>query len=159
MATRSGSVDPGLLLWVLQHTNMTEPEMASALEEDSGLMGLAGSADMRVVLARAGTGDDQAELALEVYAHRLCAGVAAMVASLGGLDALVFTGGVGERSPEIRSRAASALRFLGVVLDEERNQSAVADCDLSADGAGVNTLLVRSREDLEIARQTRQVLG
>lgn len=158
MATRSGSVDPGLLMWLLEHTGMSARELADALEHDSGLRGLTGTADMRVVLGDAAAGREQAQLALEVYLHRLCAAVAAMVASLGGLDVLAFTGGVGERSPEIRGRAGSRLRFLGVSIDEHRNLSTVGDGDLSADDAAVNTLLVHSREDLEIARQTRALL-
>jgi acetate kinase len=159
MATRSGSVDPGLLLWLLEHAGVTVRELAVALEHDSGLKGLSGTDDMRTVLSEASGGVAQAHLALEVYLHRLRAAVAAMVASLGGIDALVFTGGVGERSPEIRERAASGLGFLGVDVDEDRNRSTSADGDLSADRATVNTLLVHSREDLEIARQTREILG
>ena len=84
MATRSGSVDPGLLLWLLEQTGMAELELARALEHESGLLGLAGTADMREVLARAGDGDEPRELALDVYVHRLRAGIAAMAAALGG---------------------------------------------------------------------------
>src|SRR5205823_4789259 len=90
MATRSGSVDPGLLLWLLERTDLSERELAIALERESGLLGLAGSADMREVLERAQAGDDEAELALDVYVHRLRGGIAAMAASLRGLDVLVF---------------------------------------------------------------------
>jgi acetate kinase len=159
MATRSGSVDPGLLLWLLEHTAMSERELADALEHESGLLALAGSADMRVVLARAAGGDADAVLALDVYVHRLRAGIAAMAAALGGLDAVAFTGGIGERSPEVRTRAASGLQFLGVRIDEQRNLDADADGDVSAEDAAARTLVVRSREDLEIARQVRAVLG
>jgi acetate kinase len=159
MATRSGSVDPGLLLWLLEHAGVTVRELADVLEHDSGLKGLSGTADMRAVLSGAAAREAQAHLALEVYLHRLRAAVAAMVASLGGIDALVFTGGVGERSPEIREQAASGLGFLGVNVDEDRNRSTSGDGDLSANHAAVSTLLVHSREDLEIARQTREVLS
>ena len=114
MATRSGSVDPGLLLWLLEHAGIPETELAASLEHDSGLLGLAGTADMREVVARAETGDPEARLALDVYLHRLRAGIAAMAATLGGLDALVFTGGVGENNPGIRASAAATLAFLGV---------------------------------------------
>jgi acetate kinase len=159
MATRSGSVDPGLLLWLLERTAMSERELANALEHESGLLALAGSADMRVVLARAGGGEGNALLALDVYAHRLRAGIAAMTAALGGLDAVAFTGGVGERSPEVRAQAASGLEFLGLRIDEQRNADASADGDISDEDAAVRTLVVLSREDLEIARQVRAVLG
>ena len=155
MATRSGSVDPGLLLWLMERTNMPERELGAALEHDSGLRGLAGTSDMREVLSRADAGDRAAGLALDVYTHRLRAAIAAMTATLGGLDALVFTGGVGERSPEIRARAVAGLRFFGVSIDEQRNANAAGDSDLSASEAGVSTVVIRAREDLEIARQAR----
>jgi acetate kinase len=160
MATRSGSVDPGLLLWLLERSRLSERELAQALEHESGLLGLAGSADMREVLARRRAGEDRAALALEVYLHRLRAGIAAMVASLGGLDGLAFTGGVGERAAEIRARAVQGLEFLGLAIDPERNESAAdGDAEISAEGARAATLVLRAREDVEIARQTRRVLG
>jgi acetate kinase len=156
MATRSGSVDPGLLLWLLERTGMRERELAEALEHDSGLRGLAGTADMREVLARAARGDAAATLALDVYIHRLRASIAAMAAALGGLETLVFTGGVGERAPEVRARAADGLAFLGVHLDAERN--AAGEEEIGADGAPVRVLVVEAREDLEIARGVRAAL-
>jgi acetate kinase len=165
MATRVGSVDPGALLWLLERSEHdvepplgTPREMARALEHSSGLLALAGSADMRLVLERAHV-DDGARLALEVYVHRLRGAIAQMAASLGGLDALVFTGGVGERSPALRSRATETLGFLGIALDEEANRRAADDCDVSAAAAPVRTLVVAAREDLEIARQVMDVLA
>jgi acetate kinase len=158
MATRSGSVDPGLLLWLLERERLSVAEMSAALEHESGLLALAGTADMRAVLARAASGDGEARLALDVYVHRLRAGVAAMAAALGGLDALVFTGGVGERSAPVRAAAAGGLAFLGVAIDTARNEAADGDAEVSAGGAPVRTLVVRAREDLEIARQVRAVL-
>jgi acetate kinase len=160
MATRSGSVDPGLLLWLLQRENVTTEAMADALEHDAGLLALAGTADMREVLAHVDH-DDGAALAFGVYVHRLRAGIAAMTAGLGGLDALVFTGGVGERSGPVRAAAAYGLGFLGVGLDAERNAAAdgTGDVDVSGPDARVRTLVVAAREDLEIARQVRALLG
>jgi acetate kinase len=156
MATRSGSVDPGLLLWLLEK-GMTERELAEALEHESGLKGLAGTADMREVLAAAARGEAAATLALDVYVHRLRAGIAAMAAALGGLETLVFTGGVGERAPEVRARAADGLAFLGVHVDAQRNVA--GEEEIGADGAPVRVLLVEAREDLEIARGVRAALG
>jgi acetate kinase len=156
MATRSGSVDPGLLLWLLEREELTVAEMADALEHDSGLLALAGTADMREVLARS---DERAVLALGVYCHRLRAGIAAMAAALGGVEALVFTGGVGERAPAVRAAAADGLAFLGVAVDPERNRKADGDADVSAPDATVRALVVAAREDLEIAAQVRAVLG
>jgi acetate kinase len=159
MATRSGSVDPGLLLWLLDREQVTVAEAAAALEHESGLLALAGTADMREVVARADHQDGEARLALDVYVHRLRAGIAAMAAALGGLDALVFTGGVGERSAAVRAAAAAGLGFLGVRLADAANASADGDADVSAPKAAVRTLVVAAREDLEIARQVREVLG
>ena len=124
MATRSGSVDPGLVLWLEEHAHMPPAELASALEYRSGLYGLAGTADMREILRRAAAGDTRAELARETYLHRLRASIAAMAAATGGLDAIVFTGGVGENSAEIRQRAMDGLAFLGIAADPTANARA-----------------------------------
>jgi acetate kinase len=159
MATRSGSVDPGLLLWLQEQTDMPPRELADALEHSSGLLALGGSADMQVLLHRAAAGDGPATLALDVYVHRLAAGVAAMTAALGGLDLLVFTGGVGENAAPVRSRTAERVAFLGVELDAERNSAARGDTDIGARGAGVRTAVVTAREDLEIARGVATALG
>lgn len=159
MATRSGSVDPGMLLWLLEREEIGEREMAAALEHDSGLAGLAGCPDMREVLRRAGHGDERATLALDVYLHHLCAGIAAMGAALCGLDVLVFTGGVGERADEVRRRAGTGLRFLGVELDETANRAWSEDGEIGSEAAPVRILVLRAREDLEMARQARDLLG
>ncbi len=134
--------------------------MAEQLEHRAGLFGIAGTADMREVLARAAAGESGPSLALEVYLHRLRAGIAAMAAALGGIDVLAFTAGVGERSAPVRTGAAAGLGFLGIALDEAANDAAEpADRELTAAGAGVRTVVLAAREDLEIARQTRAVLG
>ncbi len=159
MATRAGSVDPGLLLWLLEERRLEIGVVAHALEYESGLAGLAGSADMREVVARAEDGDDDAILALDVYVHRLRAGIAAMAVVLDSLDALVFTGGVGEHAPAVRDRTAAGLGLLGIALDSERNTSSNTDADIGAADARVRTLVVTAREDLEIARQVRRLLG
>jgi acetate kinase len=159
MATRSGSVDPGLILWLMEQTGMPELELGRALEHESGLLGLAGTADMREVVARAGNGDAVASLALDVYEHRLRSGIAAMSAALGGLDVLVFTGGVGEHNPWIRARVAAGLSFLGVAIDDHLNAGAADDREITAAGAPSRVLVLRAREDLEIARQARTVLA
>jgi acetate kinase len=159
MATRSGSVDPGLLLWLTQRKGLSIAELGEGLEHASGLTGLAGTGDMRKVLGRADAGDEEARLALDVYVHRLRSGIGAMTASLGGIDALVFTGGVGERAPAVRAAAVEGLDHLGVRLDPERNRTADADADLSAQHAISRVLVIHAREDLEIARQVRAALG
>jgi acetate kinase len=159
MATRSGSVDPGMLLWLLEREALSERELAEALEHRSGLLGLAGDADMRAVLATAAAGDARAALGLDVYIHRLRAGIAAMAAALRGLDVLAFTGGIGEHAAEVRARAADGLGFLGVAIDPRANDRAAPDTEISARDASVRTLVVRAREDAEMARQARAVLA
>jgi acetate kinase len=161
MATRSGSVDPGLLLWLLERTGLTERELSSALEHESGLLALAGTSDMRAVIEAADGGEERARLGLDVYVHRLRAGIAAMAAALGGLDALAFTGGVGEHAPRLRELAADGLGFLGVAIDPRLNAAPEHDAEITAGGGGggVRTLVLRAREDLEIARQTRAVMA
>jgi acetate kinase len=158
MATRSGSVDPGMLLWLLEHEQLSATELAEALEHDAGLKGLAGTSDMREVLSRADAGDESARLARDVYVHRLRAGIAAMAAALGGIDTLVFTGGVGERSAEVRAQTAAGLAFLGVSLDSSRNEYTHGDGQIGGDLAAVRTLVLTAREDIEIARQVRRLL-
>lgn len=159
MATRSGSIDPGLVLWLQQHAGTPPEELAATLEHRSGLLGLARTSDMREVLALAAAGNPDALLASAVYDHRLRASIAAMTAALGGLHVLVFTGGVGERSPTVREHAAEGLAFLGVSVDQERNHALAGDRDISTDAAAVRTLVIEAREDLEIAHEVREVLG
>jgi acetate kinase len=158
MATRSGSVDPGLLLWLLERQHVPLAEIADALEHESGLLALAGTPDMREILDRKAHEDPDARLALDVYVHRLRAGIAAMAAALDGLDTLVFTGGVGERSATVRATAVDGLRFLGVAVDDAANATADGDAEIGASSARARTLVVRAREDLEIARQVREAL-
>jgi len=154
MATRSGSVDPGMIAWLADR--IPPAELAAALEHRSGLAALAGladgSGDYRDVAAAADQGEPAAVLALDVHAHRLAAGIAAMTAAMNGLDALVFTGGIGEHAPQVRARAAAALGFLGIAIDEAANAAASGDADISAQGARVRTIVVTAREDIEVAR-------
>ncbi|HEY7050479.1 MAG TPA: acetate/propionate family kinase [Jatrophihabitantaceae bacterium] len=157
MATRSGSVDPGLVLWLEEHERLSPHEVAEALEKRSGLLALAGTADMREVEARAESGDPDAQAALDVYVHRLVTNIGAMVAATGGLDALVFTGGVGEHAPTVRRRAAVRLSHLGVAVDPAANHDAQPDSDVSARDARVRTLVIAAREDVQIAHEVRTV--
>jgi acetate kinase len=159
MATRSGSIDPGIVSWLVQRQGVDPDEVDAALFYRSGLLGLTGTSDMREVLTRAHRADARAQLGLDVYVHRLRREIAAMAAALGGLDVLVFTGGVGEHSPEVRVRAVEGLRFLGIEVDRKANDDAASDADVSAPAARVRTVVVEAREDLEMAREVRDVLG
>jgi len=158
MATRAGTVDPGALLYLQRHAGLSEADLTEALDRNGGLMALAGTADMREILKRIADGDDAAELAFDVYIHRLRALIAAMAASMNGLDVLVFTGGVGENAAPVRAAAAAGLRFLGVEIGPTLNASLGPDNDISAPGATVPTLVIKSREDVEVAREVRKVL-
>jgi acetate kinase len=160
MATRSGTVDPGLVLWLEEHEHLSPHEVATALEQRSGLMALAGTGDMREVEAAAERDEPEAVLALDVYIHRLVAGIAAMTAAIGGIDVLAFTGGVGERSPIVRRRAADRLGYLGVAVDEGGNETNEDDdADISSPSAAVRTVVIRAREDLQIAGEARRLLA
>jgi acetate kinase len=160
MATRSGSVDPGLLPWLTTAHGVTAEEIYDALVHESGLLGLSGSADMRAVIE---SDSPEAQLALEVYLHRLRASIAAMVAALGGLDALVFTGGVGENAPVVRARTVSGLAWLGLRIDARTNARALgADTDITDAGAGPQAprvLVIHAQEDVEMAAEVGEVLG
>jgi len=157
MATRSGSIDPSVPIW-LQERGLTLAEVREGLERDSGLTGLASTPDMREVLGRASEGDANAALARDVYLHALQGGIARMAASMHGIDALVFTGGVGEHASEIRSAAAAGMDFLGIRLHEPRNRQAKGDTDITAPGASVRTVMIMAREDIQMAREIRALL-
>jgi acetate kinase len=165
MVSRSGDVDPGALLWLQEQTGMGSVEMTDSLMHGSGLAGLSGgTGDMREVLSRMAERDPSSTLAWRVYNHRLRHGISAMVGSMGGLDALVFTGGIGERSGLVRLSTCVWAGYLGVDLDLGANAALdadgddPADADLSEPGAAVRTLVVHAREDLEIASQVSALL-
>lgn len=175
MATRAGDVDPGLVVWLLEQ-GLEVSVLSDGLEHRSGLAGLwrDPDGDLRSLLAARREGDAGAARAMGVYTHRLRAKVAAMAAATGGLDALVFTGGVGEHAPEVRAETCAGLAFLGVALDDALNQAeaeteAARDLsapgapeavrDLSAPSALVRTLVVPAREDAVIAAECRRLLA
>ena len=158
MSTRSGSVDPGMLLWLQTEAGLDAAEVLDALDRRSGLLGLCGSGDVREVLAMAAKGDARARLALDVYVHRIATSVAAMAVSLGGITAMVFTGGVGEHSAEIREAVCARLGLLGVVIDPQANATGPGDRAIDAAAARASVLVVVSREDRSVAAEVRRVL-
>ncbi|HUS17807.1 MAG TPA: acetate kinase [Chloroflexia bacterium] len=160
MGTRSGSIDPGLLLHLIQHGYLDPAHLEDALNHESGLKGIAGeSGDMRTVLAAREAGDARAALALDLFTARLREGIAAMVAALGGIDALVFTAGIGEHAASVRAAVVSRLDWMGVALDGPANAVAQPDADVTAARGRVRVLVIHTREDLMVARETRRVLS
>ena len=145
MAARSGSVDPGLIFHLLRSGTSVD-ELEALLARRAGLLGLSGvSADLREVVTARDAGDDHAALAVDVFVHRVATGVGAMIAALAGVDAIVFTGGIGENSAEIRARVSDHFAFLGVAVDNTRNDSSPIDADPSGPGSRVAVVVVKSR--------------
>ena len=159
MTTRSGSVDPGALLYLLSGRRERRETIDHTLNFESGLKALAGgSGTMLELQERAEDGDPDAVLAVDVFTLRVAGAVAAMAVSAGGLDALVFTAGIGEGSALVRERVCNRLAFLGVELDERANHTAEPDCDVAAKASPVRVLVIRAREELVAARGARVVL-
>jgi len=156
MATRSGSVDPGALLHLLRIGARSLEQLEHDLEHESGLAGLSGGSGRVEQLER--SVEPAAALALTVYAYRVAGAVASMAAALGGLDALVFTAGVGEHSARVRADVCGRLAFLGLQLDAERNLGAEGDAEIAAASSPVRVVVVRAREDLIAARAARHLL-
>ena len=154
MCTRSGALDPGLLLYLLRHGADLD-SLENTLNKESGLSGLSGlPGDTRVIFPKARAGERRAKLALDVFIHRLRAGVGSMLASLGGLDALVFTDVIGETEPIVRERVCDAFGFLGLQLNPALNASSPADTDIAAAGSRVRVVIIKSQEDWQIAAES-----
>lgn len=159
MGTRSGSVDPGLLLHVLRRRHLTPEQLDTVLNHESGLLGVSGvSGDMRQVQSAARDGNRRAQLALAIYVHRLRQTIGALAASLGGVDALVFTAGVGENSADIRAATCDGLSYLGLELDKAVNAGAHPDIDVATSTSHGRILVIGTREDVMIVRETLRVI-
>ncbi len=160
MGTRSGSVDPSIVLHVQERHGLSVEQVETALNRESGLLGVSGtSADMRQVLAASRAGDERARLALEVYAHRVRQAVGALAVTMGGVDALVFTAGVGEHASEVRESVCAGLDCLGLELDTKANASCRPDADVTLSGSRARILVIATREDVTMLREVTQVLG
>ena len=159
MGTRSGTVDPGVLIYVQREHGLSVAELDEVLHKKSGLLGLSGfSSDFRQVEAAAREGNRRAQTALDVYAYRARATIGALTVSLGGIDALVFTGGIGENSIWLRSEVSKGLEVLGVHLDRQRNAECRPDSDVATSDSPARILLIHTREDLMIAREARRLV-
>jgi acetate kinase len=160
MATRCGALDPGVVLELLRRGLYDVEGLGRALDREAGLKGLFGrSGDMRQVLAAREAGEPRAALAFDIYTAAVRRGIAAMAADLGGLEAVVFTGGVGEHAPAVREGAVAGLAWAGLRLEPDRNRAAVPDCDVSADGSAVRILVVAAREEWMAAEEVRRLLA
>jgi len=154
MGTRSGAVDPGILTFLMREHQLDGPGLDRMLNQDSGLLGISGiSGDMRDILTAMGRGHQRAKLAFDIYVHRLQAAIGAMAAVLGGMDALVFTAGVGENSPDVRAAVCAPLEFLGLKLDAGKNSWPTLDGDVSPPDSRVRILVIRAEEDWAIAAE------
>lgn len=160
MGTRSGSVDPGILIYAVRRWDYSGDRLDRVLNKESGLLGVSGvSGDMREILAAIDRGDERARLAFDVYVHRLCRGIGAMLAALGGLDALVFTAGIGENCPPLREMVCRRFAFLGLEIDAEKNARSPRDEDVAAPGSHVRAVVIHTEEDWLIARACYRLNG
>jgi len=159
MATRSGTIDPGIVIYLLRHKGLDVNTLDEALTYESGLLGISGtSSDLRQLLSELPHNRD-ARLAVDVYVHRIVQTVGAMAATLGGIDALVFTAGVGEGSSEIRKRVCEKLKYLGLELDPAANETCKPDADIGTPASKARILIIATREDLTIMRETRRLVA
>ncbi len=154
MGSRSGSIDPAILLHLIAEYDFNLEQLNEMLNQASGLKGVSGlSADLRRILEAIAEGNERAKLAFDIYIHRMRASIGAMVATLGGLDALVFTAGVGENAALVREKACEGFEFLGLKLDKEKNSSSPVDRDIATPDSGVRVLVVHTEEDWAIAQE------
>ncbi len=154
MGTRSGSVDPGILTYLMRQDGLDGKTLDEMLNAKSGLLGISGvSSDMREVVAAMKEGNARAKLAFDIFVHRLGSGIGSMIAALDGIDALVFTAGIGENSAEVREAASANLGFLGLSIDRSKNLASRLDSDVSATGSTVRVLVLAAQEDWAIARE------
>jgi acetate kinase len=160
MGTRSGDIDPGIVFYLGRKAGMSLDRLDALLNKESGMKGLCGVNDMREIEDRAAEGDDQAGLALDMYCYRIKKYIGMYIAVLGRVDALIFTAGIGENSPEVRARTCSGLEALGISLDPEKNRIRSPEIrEIQAASGGVRVLVVPTNEELEIAEQTAQCIG
>jgi len=160
MGSRSGSVDPGILTYLMRQKGYSADQLDEILNKKSGLKGISGiTSDMREILSAMQKDNERARLAFDIYIHRLRSCVGAMLASLGGVDALVFAGGVGENAPSVRWATCKALRFLGLKLDPEKNAQSPADQDIATADSTVRVLVVQTQEDWSIAKECWRLLS
>jgi acetate kinase len=160
MGSRSGTVDPGILIYLMRQKGYSPDQFDTLLNKQSGLKGISGvSRDMREVLSAIRDGNERATLAFDMYIHRLRSFMGAMLATLGGVEAIVFAGGVGEHAPSVRWAACKAFGFLGLKLDAAKNAQSPADQDIATADSSVRVLIVHTQEDWSIAKDCWKIAG
>lgn len=162
MGTRSGDIDPAVLIHLTEAAGMTPSEVDVMLNKRSGMLGLCGVNDLREVQRLIGLGDPQAELALQVYCHRIRKYLGAYLAVLGRADAIVFTAGVGENDPEVRKRVVAGMELVGIAINQQRNSETRGlrePVDLSFPGAPIRVFVIPTNEELQIATQTIEAIS
>lgn len=154
MGSRSGSVDPGILIYLLRQKGYSADQFDTILNKESGLKGVSGvSGDMRAIHEAIRQGNERAKLAFAIYVHRLRSSIGSMIAVLDGLDALIFAGGVGENDAEMRADVCATFAFLGLHLDAQKNAQSPSDEDIAAADSAVRVLIVQTQEDWSIAKE------
>lgn len=160
MGTRCGSIDPGIIVYLIRHRGYSAEQLDRSLNQESGLAGISGlSGDMREILNAMDSGNERARLAFEIYTHRLTRELGGMLAVLGGVDAIVFTGGVGENSAPVRQAACERLKFLGLKLDGSKNARPERDEDIATPDSLVRVLVIRANEEWEIACECHRLVS
>lgn len=159
MGTRSGSVDPGILFHLMTHRGIRAEQLESALNREAGLLGISGvSSDFREVQSAARGGNHRAKLAIDLFADRIRSSVGSLAVTMGGVDALIFTAGIGENSPELRGTICERLECLGLHLDAQKNQNRKPDADLALTESSGRILAIHTREDYQIACEARRLV-
>jgi acetate kinase len=160
MGTRCGDLDPAVPFYLIRQLGLPPDKVENLLNKESGLKGMCGFGDMREILQRSDQGDESAELALQVFCYRIKKYIGAYYGVLGRLDAVVFTGGIGENCNIVRNEACAGLDYLGIAVDHGRNAAALGNVsEIQKEGMGVKVMVVRTDEELEIARQAEAVVG
>ena len=160
MGTRSGDLDPAILLYLMRQQGWSPEEVDQLINKKSGLLGVSGvSNDMRDVISAMEKGNPRAALALEIFCYRVKKYIGAYAAAMGGLDAIVFTGGIGENNPNVRERMCEGLEFLGVKLNKTANEAAKGERDISCEDAAARVLVIPTNEELMIARETADLIA
>ena len=159
MGTRCGSIDPAIVTTIMKEKNLTPDEMDTLMNKKSGMLGLTGTSDNRTIESRAKAGDERAKLVESMLCHQLVKYIGGFAAAMGGVDAVVFTGGIGENNPQYRTRVAEKLAFLGTTIDEDKNKLRGEEVDISTPDSKLKLLVIPTNEELMIAKDTYEIVS